>query len=42
MFSSNQVFEISGEFEQLRGALDFAINYYETQEKDLVFQITED
>lgn len=42
MFSSNQILEISGEFNQLRGALDFAINYYVTQEKDLVFQITED
>ena len=41
MFSSNQVFEISGEFEQLRDALNFAIDYYEVQEKDLVFQITE-
>ena len=42
MFSSNQKLEISGEFDQLRVALDFAIDYYETQEKDLVFQITED
>ena len=42
MFSSNQVLEVSGEFDQLRGALDFAIDYYETQEKNLVFQITGD
>lgn len=42
MFSSNQILEVSGEFDQLREALDFAIDYYETQEKDLVFQITED
>lgn len=41
MFSSNQVLEISGEFYQLQGALDFAIGYYEKEEKDLVFQITE-
>lgn len=42
MFSSNQILEISGEFKQLRRVLDFAIDYYQTQEKDLVFQITED
>lgn len=41
MFSSNQVLEISGEFYQLQAALDFAIGYYEKEEKDLVFQITE-
>lgn len=42
MFSSNQEFKISGVFSQLQPALNFAINYYETQEKDIVFQTTED
>lgn len=42
MFSSNQEFKISGDFSQLQSALNFAIDYYGTQEKDLVFQTTED
>lgn len=42
MFSSNQVLEVSGTFDQLAHALCFAINYCEENEKDLVFQTTED
>ena len=42
MFSSNQEFKISGDFSQLQSALEFAVGYDETQEKDLVFQIIED
>lgn len=42
MFSSNQEFKISGDFSQLQAALNFAIDYYEMQEKDLVFQTTKD
>lgn len=42
MMSSNQIFEISGDFNQLRSALDFAINYSRVNEKDLCFQITND
>ena len=40
--SSNQIFEISGDFSQLRQALDFAINYSEEYENELCFQITDD
>ena len=42
MMSSNQVFEISGSFDQLQLALDFAIKFDGTQAKQLVFQTTED
>lgn len=42
MFSSNQEFKISGNFNQLQLALDFAIQYDETNEKHIVFQTTED
>ncbi len=42
MFSSNQILEISGEFEQLRQVLVFAIDYYQAQKKELVYQTTED
>ena len=42
MFSSNQEFKISGDFSQLQTALNFSIDYYEKQEKDLVFQTTKD
>ena len=40
--SSNQVFEISGSFDQLHLALDFAIKFDGAHTKDLVFQTTED
>ena len=40
--SSNQILEISGSFDQLRLALDFAINYSRENEKNLCFQITDD
>ena len=44
MMSSNQVFEISGSFDQLQLALDFAINFdgHGQHTKSLVFQTTED
>ena len=42
MFSSNQEFVISGSFDQLQLALEFAINYSEENEKHLCFQTTED
>lgn len=42
MFSSNQVFEISGSMDQLELALRFAIEYDESNIKHLVYQITED
>lgn len=42
MMSSNQVFEISGSFDQLQLALDFAIKFAGEHTKSLVFQITED
>ena len=42
MFSSNQLLEVSGTFYQLECALCFAINYCEANEKNLVFQTTED
>ena len=37
MFSSNQILEISGEFEQLRQVLVFAIDYYQTQKKKTLY-----
>ena len=42
MFSSNQVFEISGDFSQLQSALEFAVDYDETSGNQLVYQTTED
>ena len=42
MMSSNQIFEISGDFSQLCRALDFVINYSGENEKELCFQITDD
>lgn len=42
MFSSNQVFEISGEMLKLEMALDFAIKYEDSKREILVYQITED
>lgn len=42
MFSSNQEFVISGSFDQLQLALEFAINYSEENKKYLCFQKTED
>lgn len=42
MFSSNQEFKISGSFDQLQLALDFAIKFDGEHAKHLVFQTTED
>ena len=43
MFSSNQIFEISGSLEQLEDAIRFALKHYGTpNEKGLFYQITED
>ena len=47
MFSSNQVFQISGDFRQLESALQFALEYSDMTKKErdrgckLVFQITD-
>ena len=40
--SSNQVFEISGRFQQLELVLRFVLNYANISEKRLVFQTTKD
>lgn len=43
MFSSNQIFEISGSLEQLEDAIRFALKHYGTpNEKGLFYQVTED
>jgi hypothetical protein len=42
MFSSNQIFKVSGDMSQLEMALRFAIDYDESNHKRLVFQKTED
>lgn len=43
MFSSNQVFEISGEYDQLESALRFALKHHgDGDGKELFYQITED
>lgn len=44
MFLSNQILEISGsiEGEQLKSALEFAINYLGMQDEFLVYQVTDD
>lgn len=41
MFSSEQVFEVSGTMEQLEATIKFAINMYEIG-KEITYQITED
>ena len=42
MFASNQVLELSGDYSQLKKALEFAIEYAENRFNHLVYQITED
>lgn len=42
MFSSNQIFKVSGDMSQLKMALGFAIDFDESSHKDLVFQTTKD
>ena len=42
MFSSNQKLEISGEYDQLKSALEFAIKLDGTTLDQLCYQITED
>ena len=43
MFSSNQIFEISGSLEQLEDAIRFALRHSgKPNEKELFYQITED
>lgn len=42
MFSSNQKLEISGEYNQLKSALEFAIKLDGTDLSQLCYQITED
>lgn len=41
MFSSNQILQISGRFEQLKKCLEFALNLSERHTNDLTFQITQ-
>ena len=42
MFSSNQVFQISGCMEQLEEALRFALSFSENSHNKIVFQTTDD
>jgi len=43
MFSSNQIFEISGSLEQLEDAIRFALRHYgKSNAKELFYQIAED
>ena len=42
MFSSNQVFQISGSMEQLEMSLRFVLDFSGQSRRDLVFQITDD
>lgn len=42
MFSSNQIFKVSGDMSQLEIALRFAIDFDESNYKRLVYQKTED
>lgn len=42
MFSSEQVFEISGDMSQLEPAIKFAIGMYEIGKNGITYQITED
>ena len=41
MFSSNQIFEVSGDFSQLESAIRFALNMYGCS-KEVSYQIAED
>ena len=40
MFSSNQILQISGTFEQLKECLEFALKMYGLHTNDLTFQLT--
>ena len=42
MFSSNQKLEISGDYNQLKSALEFAIKYDGTDPNNLCYQTTDD
>lgn len=42
MFSSNQVFQISGSMSQLEEALRFALSFSEETHSQIVFQTTDD
>jgi hypothetical protein len=42
MFSSEQIFEVSGDMDQLEMAIKFAIEMYETGRASVVYQITKD
>ena len=42
MFSSNQVFQISGSMEQLEEVLRFALSFSENSHSKIVFQTTDD
>lgn len=42
MFSSEQVFEVSGTMEQLKMAIKFAIDMYEIGKDRITYQITKD
>ena len=40
MFSSNQILQISGTFEQLKECIEFALKMYGLHTNDLTFQLT--
>jgi len=42
MFSSEQVFEVSGDFSQLELAIEFAIKMYEFTKNGVTYQVTKD
>lgn len=42
MFSSEQIFEISGSMDQLEMAIRFALNMYDTSPSGITYQITKD
>lgn len=42
MFSSEQIFEISGSMDQLEMAIRFALDMSDTNQSDITYQITED
>lgn len=41
MFSSEQIFEISGSMDQLEMAIRFALDMSDTNQSDITYQITE-
>lgn len=42
MFSSNQIFEISGDLSQLADAIKFALRHSGNDNKEIFYQITKD